>query len=128
KSFKEILVSSIINEKKIITEQTKRLGKLKCHTEVQVKLTEKKAKLLEEGIVEKYDRPGRPLAAMIYSDFWDKIHDCIEFGSAHSKRRKVVIKVHTIKHLRQALKEKYNIYLSRQCISIYLEPRHPHTT
>ncbi|CAG8817714.1 34249_t:CDS:2, partial [Gigaspora margarita] len=74
KSFKETLISSIISEKQIVTEQTKRLKKLKCHTEVQARLTEKKAKLLEE-----------------------------------------------------ALEEKYNVYLSRQCISTYLEPRHPNT-
>src|SRR5205823_4688904 len=36
-------------------------------------------------------------------------------------------KVRTIKHLRQALEEKYNIYLSRQCVSAYLEPRHSNT-
>src|SRR6185369_8478767 len=108
-------------------DQKIRLERLKRHASAQTKLVAKKAKLLEENIVEKYDRPGRPSAAMLHPDFWDKIHSCIEFGAAHIKRRKVTIKVRTIKHLRQALEEKYNIYLSRQCLSTYLEPRHSHT-
>ncbi|CAG8570923.1 1439_t:CDS:2 [Dentiscutata erythropus] len=69
KSFKKTLLSNIINEKKVITEQKTRLEKLKCHAKAQAKLSEKKAKLLEEGIVEKYEGPGRPLAAMAYPDF-----------------------------------------------------------
>ncbi|CAG8796289.1 18542_t:CDS:2, partial [Gigaspora margarita] len=32
-----------------------------------------------------------------------------------------------IKHLRQVLEKKYNVYLSRQCISAYLEPYHSYT-
>ena len=32
-----------------------------------------------------------------------------------------------MKHLREALEEKYNIYLSRQCLSTYLQPRHQNT-
>ncbi|CAG8842939.1 1715_t:CDS:1, partial [Gigaspora margarita] len=80
KSFKEMLRSSIISEKQIVTDQTKRLEKLKRHAEAQARLTEKKAKLLEEGIVEKYNGPGRPSAAMIDPDLWDKIHKCVEFG------------------------------------------------
>ncbi|CAG8828989.1 29457_t:CDS:2, partial [Gigaspora margarita] len=56
------------------------------------KLESKKAKKLEEGIVEKYDKPKRPFAAMIYSNFGNKIHSCIEYGAAYQKRRKVFIK------------------------------------
>ncbi|CAG8808674.1 44283_t:CDS:2, partial [Gigaspora margarita] len=37
-------------------------------------------KLLEEDIVEKYDKPGRPLAAMIDPNLWNKIHKYVEFG------------------------------------------------
>ena len=97
------------------------IKKLKRHAQAQARLEDKKAKMLEEGIVEKYNGPRRPSAAMIHPDFWDKIHDCIEFGAAHKKRRKVVVKVCTIKHLRQALEDKYNVYLFCQCISTYLE-------
>ncbi|CAG8835585.1 24695_t:CDS:2, partial [Gigaspora margarita] len=68
--------------------------KLKHHTEAQARLEAKKTKLLQESIVEKYDGPERPLAAMNYSDFWDKIHKCVEYGAAHAKKRKVTIKPH----------------------------------
>ena len=110
---KESLESNITDERNLIKDQEIRLEKLKRHADAQAKLVAKKAKLLEEGIIEKYDGPGRPSAAMCYSDFWDKIHSCVEFGAAHTKRRKTIIKVRTIKHLCQALEEKYNIYLSR---------------
>ncbi|CAG8773486.1 40064_t:CDS:2, partial [Gigaspora margarita] len=123
-SFKTTLISNIISEKNIITEQEMRLKKLKQHAQAQAKLESKKAKMLEKGIVEKYNGPERPSAAMIHSDFWDKIHNCIEVGATHQKRKKVVIKVHTIKHLCKALEEKYNLYLFCQCISTYLELCH----
>jgi hypothetical protein len=126
-SLKVTLQTKIINEKKIILEQHALLNKLKRHAEAQSKLRTKKQKLLEEGVVEKYDTPGRPSAAMKDPELWDKIHDSIEFGAAHAKRRKVVIKVRTIKHLRETLEEKYNTYLSRQCLSTYLQPRHQNT-
>ncbi|CAG8795274.1 7934_t:CDS:2, partial [Gigaspora rosea] len=29
----------------------------------------------DEGIVEKYDKPGRPPAAISNPDLWDNIHD-----------------------------------------------------
>ena len=87
----------------------------------------KKQKLLEEGIVEKYDALGRPSAAMKDPELWDKIHNSIEFGAAHVKRRKVVIKVRTIKHLRETLEKKYNTYLSHQCLFTYLQPYHQNT-
>src|SRR5438128_1517869 len=124
---KEFLESNITDKRNLIKDQKIRLEKLKRHADAQAKLVAKKAKLLEEGIIEKYDGPRRLSAAICYSDFWDKIHSYVEFGAAHTKRRKTIIKVRTIKHLRQALKEKYNIYLSRQCLSTYLKPRHSHT-
>lgn len=126
-SLKDTLKSKIIEKQKIVSEQSARLKKLKRHAEAQARLAVKKKKLLEEGIVEYYDAPGRPSAAMKDPDLWDKIHDCIEFGAAHAKRRKEVVKVRTVKHLRESLEEKYNIYLSRQCLSTYLQPRHQNT-
>jgi hypothetical protein len=78
----------------------------------------KKQKLLEEGVVKKYNILGRPSAAMKDPELWDKIHDSVEFGVAHAKRRKVVIKVRTIKHLHETLEEKYNIYLSRNAYQL----------
>ena len=75
--------------------------------------------LEEEGVVEKYDTSGKPSAAMKDPDLWDKIHDSIEFGAVHAKRRKVIIKVRTVKHLREALEEKYKpIYLVNICLLI----------
>ncbi|CAB4477164.1 unnamed protein product [Rhizophagus irregularis] len=126
-SMKVMLSSKLIEEQKVVSEQNARLNKLKRHADAQAKLAAKKNKLLEEGIVERYDTPGRPSAAMKDPELWDKIHDSIEFGAAHAKRRKVVIKVRTIKHLRETLEEKYNTYLSRQCLSTYLQPRHQNT-
>ena len=41
--------------------------------------------MLEKGIVEKYDIPGRPSAIMKDSDLWDKIYNSVEFGAAHAK-------------------------------------------
>ena len=51
-----------------IIEQEKRLVKLKRHAAAQAKLREKKARCLEEGIVEVYNKPERPSAATIYPD------------------------------------------------------------
>ncbi|CAB4425447.1 unnamed protein product [Rhizophagus irregularis] len=126
-SIKNTLSSKIIEEQKVVLEQNTQLNKLKHHANAQAKLLTKKNKLLEEGIVEKYNTPGRPSTAMKDPDLWDKIHDSIEFGAAHAKRRKEIIKVRTVKHLREALEEKYNTYLSRQCLSTYLQPRHQNT-
>ena len=68
------------------------------------------------------DSLGRPSAVIKDPELWNKIHESVEFGAAHAKRRKVVIKVRTIKHLRETLEEKYNTYLSHQCLSTYLQP------
>ncbi|GBC24607.2 hypothetical protein GLOIN_2v1766467 [Rhizophagus irregularis DAOM 181602=DAOM 197198] len=81
----------------------------------------------EEGVVEQYNTLGRPSATMKDPELWDKIHDSVEFGAAYARRRKVVIKVRTIKHLRETLEEKYNTYLSHQCLSTYLQFHHQNT-
>ena len=47
-----------------------------------------------------------------YPDLHDQIHDSIEFGSADSKRRKEVVKVRIIEHLRKNLEENYNVYMA----------------
>src|SRR4051794_26397815 len=96
-SLKDVLKTKIIEEQKTILEQHVILNKLKRHADAQAKLTAKKLKALEEGVVEKYDSSGRPSAAMKDPELWDKIHNSVEFEAAHAKRRKVVIKVRTIK-------------------------------
>ncbi|CAG8814138.1 25586_t:CDS:2 [Gigaspora margarita] len=54
---------------------------------VVAKLRAKKQKQLDdEGIIEKYDKPEQKLAAILNSNLWDNIYDCIEFGPAHAKR------------------------------------------
>ncbi|RHZ69031.1 hypothetical protein Glove_291g20 [Diversispora epigaea] len=66
--------------------------------------------MLKDGIVEIYDTSRRP-----------------SFGSAHAKRKKKVIKIRIVKYLHESLEEKYNIYLSRQYLSTYLQPCHQNT-
>ncbi|CAG8795267.1 24741_t:CDS:1, partial [Gigaspora rosea] len=73
-SFKKTLDSYILKEKSLIIEQETQLKKLKCHVEAQARLETKKTRLLQEGVVEKYDGPGRPSAAINHPDIWDKIH------------------------------------------------------
>ncbi|CAG8497475.1 9233_t:CDS:2 [Scutellospora calospora] len=88
---------------------------------------EKKRKQLNEGIAVIYDTSGRPSEFQKNPKLLDQIHDCVEFGVAEKKRRKTVIKVRTIRHLKEALQEKYNVYLTRQTLSTYLLPRHPNS-
>jgi hypothetical protein len=65
-SLKVVLTNKINEEQKILLEQNAVLNKLKQHAGVQAKLSTKKQKLLEEGIVEKYDALGRPSVATCY--------------------------------------------------------------
>ncbi|CAG8819797.1 18372_t:CDS:2, partial [Gigaspora margarita] len=102
---KNELSSKIEADHVIIKVNEKRLGKLK---------PKKQKQLDDESIIEKYDKPERPLAAMLNPNLWDNIHDCIEFGPAHAKRQRTIIKVRTIKYLHEALEKRYNIYLSYQ--------------
>ncbi|GES87572.1 hypothetical protein GLOIN_2v1766467 [Rhizophagus clarus] len=89
--------------------------------------SEKQWLLLEENIVEKYDSPGRPSHALKNPELYDQLHACIEFGSADNRRRKEWIKVRTISHLRTAMEENYQQYLSKSCLQTYLLPRHPNS-
>ncbi|CAG8516623.1 4830_t:CDS:2 [Cetraspora pellucida] len=111
----------------IIEKEKKRLSLLKSHAKSQAKLREKKRKQLNEGIAVIYDTSGRSSEFQKNPKLLDQIHDCVEFGAAEKKRRKTVIKVRTIRHLKEALQEKYNVYLTRQTLSTYLLPRHPNS-
>ncbi|CAG8550567.1 15850_t:CDS:2, partial [Gigaspora rosea] len=53
----------------------------------------------------------------------DHIYSCIEFGEADAQRRREIIKVRTINHLRSSLEKKYNEYLSRTTTRNYILPR-----
>ena len=79
--------------------------------------------LTENQEVVRYDHPGRPSLLFEHPDLHDQIHDSIEFGSADSKRRKEVVKVRIIEHLRKNLEENYNVYMARTTLNNYLLPK-----
>jgi len=83
--------------------------------------------LEKENIVEVYNTPGRPSYLMKDPNLLEKMHNSIEFGAADHKRRKEVIKVRTIKHLREKLEEDYNVYMSKSTLQNYMQARHPGT-
>jgi len=122
------LLIRITNLKEILHGEAKKIKILKRQARYQKKSRAKKAKILEEHQeVVKYDSPGRPPLLIQYPELHEHIHECIEFGAADKKRRKEVIKVRTISHLREALNSKYNEYLSRTTLNNYLLP-HRSTT
>lgn len=57
----------------------------------------------------------------------EKMHNSVEFGAADYKRRKEVVKVRTVKHLREKMEEDYNVYMARSTVQNYMQPRHPGT-
>ncbi|PKB97134.1 hypothetical protein RhiirA5_384880, partial [Rhizophagus irregularis] len=127
-SMRTHLVNQINTEKQVILQQNKRLNYLKRHAAAQEKLQERKWQLLENNIVEKYDSPGRPSYALKNPELYDQLHACVEFGSADNQRRKEWIKVRTISHLRTAMEENYQQYMSKSCLQTYLLPRHSNST
>ena len=68
KELKTLVEKRIQTDDKSIKEHQTRLKQLKRYAEAQRRLVAKKAKLLEEGIVEQYDTPGRPPLAMQIPD------------------------------------------------------------
>uniref|UniRef100_U9U9H8 C2H2-type domain-containing protein n=1 Tax=Rhizophagus irregularis (strain DAOM 181602 / DAOM 197198 / MUCL 43194) TaxID=747089 RepID=U9U9H8_RHIID len=78
--------------------------------------------LIEKKEVVRYDKPGRPSLLFKNPDLHDRIHDCVEFGSADAERRKEAIKVRTIENLRKNLEERYEIYMARTTLKSYLLP------
>ncbi|CAG8761054.1 9538_t:CDS:2, partial [Cetraspora pellucida] len=89
--------------------------------------TKKRKKQLNDEIIEIYDTRRHLSELQKNSDLLDQIHKYVEFGAADKKKRKTVIKVCTIKHLRDALQEKYNIYITQQTLSTYLLSRYANT-
>ncbi|GES95891.1 hypothetical protein GLOIN_2v1766467 [Rhizophagus clarus] len=53
------------------------------------------------------------------------MHASVEFGVANYKRRKEIIKVHTIKHFREKMDEDYGIYMAKSTLQNYMQPKHP---
>ncbi len=66
---RQVLTTKIEEKKKIINESKVKLERLKRRAEAQARLRAKKQKKLEEeSIVEQYDKPGRPPAAISHPD------------------------------------------------------------
>ncbi|PKY33335.1 hypothetical protein RhiirB3_452149, partial [Rhizophagus irregularis] len=106
-----------------IESNRKRIIKLKRNADYAQKCKEKKRKILhEDQMVILYDKPGRPPFLFEYTNLHNHIHDSIEFGAADKKRRKEVIKVRTIEHLRKNLEENYDVYMARTTLNNYLLP------
>lgn len=122
------LMERMATLKQTLHDENNKIKKLKRQAGYQRKSREKKARLLQEHQeVIQYDSPGRPPFLIQYPNLHEHIHECIEFGTADKKRRKEVIKVRTIRHLREELNSKYNEYLSRTTLNNYLLPSRSNT-
>ncbi|PKB95066.1 hypothetical protein RhiirA5_386249 [Rhizophagus irregularis] len=122
------LLERMATLKQTLHDEDNKIKKLKRHAGYQRKCRAKKIKHLQEHQeVIQYDSPGRPSFLIQYPNLHEHIHECIEFGAADKKRRKEVIKVRTIRHLRENLNSKYNEYLSRTTLNNYLLPSRSNT-
>jgi hypothetical protein len=120
--------SKILDLEKTIGLEEKKLKRLKGNAAAQQRArNKKKEKLEKENIVEVYDTPGCPSFLIKQPNLLENMHNSIEFGAADHKRRKEVIKVRTIKHLREKMEEDYGIYMAKSTTQNYLQPRHPNT-
>lgn len=107
-----------------IESNRERIKKLKRNANYSQNCREKKRKIINENQeVIRYDKPGRPPLLFENPNLHDHIHDSIEFGEADKKRRKEVVKIRTIEHLRKNLEENYNVYMARTTLNNYLLPR-----
>ncbi|CAB4490217.1 unnamed protein product [Rhizophagus irregularis] len=101
------------------------------HTQFSSKIKDlEKSIFLEEKTLKRlrvYDTPGRPSFLINEPNLLENMHNSIEFGAADHKRRKEVIKVRTIKHLREKMEENYGIYMANSTTQNYLQPRHSNT-
>src|SRR5436190_2971624 len=109
----------------IIEIEERRFKQLKNNAASKHRSRKRKNEMLEkENVMEIYDTPGRPSFLMKDPELLEKMHSSIEFGAADHKRRKEVIKVRTIQHLREKLEENYNVYMSKSTLQNYMQPRH----
>jgi hypothetical protein len=122
------LLERMTTLKQVLHDEDNKIKKLKLQAGYQQKSRAKKVRLLQEHQeVILYDSPGRPPFLTQYPNLVEHIHECIEFGAADKKRRKEVIKVRTVRHLREDLNSKYNEYLSRTTLNNYLLPSRSNT-
>ncbi|PKC10142.1 hypothetical protein RhiirA5_498690 [Rhizophagus irregularis] len=84
----------------------------------------KKIESLQDVVKSNKDRIAKLKRNAKYAQNYlhDRIHDCVEFGSADAERRKEAIKVRTIENLRKNLEERYEIYMARTTLKSYLLP------
>ncbi|CAB4489746.1 unnamed protein product [Rhizophagus irregularis] len=116
--------SKIAEAESEISVNKDKISKLKRNAIYAQNCRAKKLKMLTENQeVVRYDHPGRPSLLFEYPDLHNQIHDSIEFGSADSKRRKQVVKVRIIEHLRKNLEENYNVYMARTTLNNYVLPK-----
>ncbi|CAB4416409.1 unnamed protein product [Rhizophagus irregularis] len=97
------LLERMADLKQILHDEDNKIKKLKRHAGYQRKCRAKKIKHLQEH------------------------QEIIQYDSPDKKRRKEVIKVRTIRHLRENLNSKYNEYLSRTTLNNYLLPSRSNT-
>ncbi|CAG8810833.1 35705_t:CDS:2, partial [Gigaspora margarita] len=124
-STKEISSNAVAQKKAAEYKQLaeKELIELKSSYNFSTNIQLYRELLLEkQNEVVRYDQPGRPSLLMQYPNLLDNIHNLIEYGAANVRRRKEAIKVRTVNHLHQNLKENYNIYMSRSSLNNYLLP------
>src|ERR1700722_9922518 len=106
--------------KQILHDEDNKIKKLKRQVGYQQKIEQKKAKLLQEHQkVIQYESSGHPSLLVQHPNLYEHIYKCIEFRAVDKKRRKEVIKVRTIHHLRKDLNSKYNEYLFRTTLNNY---------
>ncbi|CAB4441827.1 unnamed protein product [Rhizophagus irregularis] len=116
--------SKIAEAESEISVNKDKISKLKRNAIYAQNCRAKKLKMLTENQeVVRYDHPRRPSLLFEYPDLHNQIHDSIEFGSADSKRRKQVVKVRIIEHLRKNLEENYNVYMARTTLNNYVLPK-----
>uniref|UniRef100_U9UPR1 Uncharacterized protein n=1 Tax=Rhizophagus irregularis (strain DAOM 181602 / DAOM 197198 / MUCL 43194) TaxID=747089 RepID=U9UPR1_RHIID len=122
------LLEHMATLKQVLHDEDNKIKKLKRQAGYQQKSRAKKARLLQEHKeVILYDSPDRPPFLTQYPNLIEHIHECIEFGAADKKRKKEIIKVRTIRHLREDLNSNYNEYLSRTTLNNYLLPSRSNT-
>ena len=90
-------------------------------------LIKRKENIEKDNVVEMYNTPGRPSFLINDHNLLEKMHNSIEFGAADHKRRKEIIKVRTVKHLREKMEENYNVYMARSTLQSYMQSNHQGT-
>jgi len=72
-----------------------------------------------------YDASGQPSFLTNNLTLLEKMRSSVKFEATDHKKRKEIIKVRTIKHLREKMEEDYNIHMAKSILQNYMQPRHP---